>query len=167
MKDNDSGCPPPLRLTDTPSLELFEQECDNDEEFSGFTCSSERIDSFFRSSREANPAISTKVSISSVFTDSTDWYDSSYEIISSQDSFDISSSESESESDYVLVNPSGFEKHRSMNGELQALSVHVISDAEAQMAPVEKPFKCPQCPFCKLEPICICNWLILLTSLRA
>lgn len=29
-----------------------------------------------------------------------------------------------------------------------ALSVHVVSDSETQ-APVKKPFKCPQCPFCK------------------
>lgn len=52
-----------------------------------------------------------------------------------------------------------------------ALSVHaisdVISDSKAQMAPVRKPFKCPHCPFCESEPMCICNWLTLLASLCA
>ncbi len=46
-------------------------------------------------------------------------------------------------------------------------SAHVISDSEAQVAPVKKPFKCPLCPFCKSEPMCICNWFTLLASLCA
>jgi hypothetical protein len=52
-----------------------------------------------------------------------------------------------------------------------ALSVHaisdVISDSKAEMAPVRKPFKCPYCPFCESEPMCICYWLTLLASLCA
>lgn len=50
-----------------------------------------------------------------------------------------------------------------------ALTIHVMSDSEAPMAPVDlnEPFKCPYCPFCKSKSMCICNWLTLLVSFRA
>jgi hypothetical protein len=46
-------------------------------------------------------------------------------------------------------------------------SSHLISDPEAQMAPVEKPFTCPHCPFGKSESMCIRNWFTLLASVFA
>jgi hypothetical protein len=67
MRD-DRCCPPPLQLTDAPSPELFDQECDNDEEVREFDCSPEQMGTFFPSSRDTNPAISTKISTPSAFT---------------------------------------------------------------------------------------------------
>ena len=219
----DDPCYPlPIQLTHTPSPELFDQECDNDDEVSKFHCSSDKLDTFFNDSRDTNPAISTRISTLSAFTNSTD---SSYGIVSSQYSFDFLSSES----DYLNPSESEFENHWSVKSEPQAficpteftdplpyipplntaeahgtmdikpnfpadnyptamqqpksrlithvdpaaLSAHVISD-EAQMASIktlldshmERPFKCPYCPCCKSEPVCICNRLIILASFR-
>jgi hypothetical protein len=98
------------QLADTPSPELFDQEWDNNEEVSEFDLPPEEINALFSSNRNTNPVISTKISTLSGFTDSTD---SSYEITSSQYSFDISSSES----DYL--NPE-FENYSSANTGLQA-----------------------------------------------
>ena len=103
---------PPLQLTDSPSPELFDQECDNDEEVSGFRCSADQINTLFNSARDTNPAISTRISTLSAFTDSTD---SSYEIASSQYSFDFPSSES----DYFNPSESEFESHCSVKSERQ------------------------------------------------
>ena len=67
----------------------------------------------------------------------------------------------------TCVNPAALSRAGGID---TALSPHVISDSGAQMAPVKKPlkpFKCPLCPFCKSEPICICNWLTPLASLCA
>ena len=120
--------PPPFQLNDTPSPELFDQECDNDEEVSGFHCSSERMNSFFPNSHDTNPAISANISTLSPFTNSTD---SGYEIPCSEYSFDISSSES------GYLNPPGFENHYPVNGELQAF----IPPAEfADPLPYLSPF---------------------------
>jgi hypothetical protein len=205
---DDPCCPPPLPLTDTPSPELFDEDFDNNEEVSEFDLPPDQVDALFSRTRNTNPDISTKISTLSAFTDSTD---SSYELASSQYSFDITSSES----DYL--NPSEFENRCSVNSELQpfissaeftdplpyipplnsaeshgtmgldtfflrddsstntqqlesvtcvdpaALTVHMISDAEAQMT----PFNSPHSPFCKSEPICICIWLTLLASFCA
>jgi hypothetical protein len=205
---DDPCCPPPLPLTDTPSPELFDEDFDNNEEVSEFDLPPDQVDALFSRTRNTNPDISTKISTLSAFTDSTD---SSYELASSQYSFDITSSES----DYL--NPSEFENRCSVNSELQpfissaeftdplpyipplnsaeshgtmgldtfflrddsstttqqlesvtcvdpaALTVHMISDAEAQMT----PFNSPHSPFCKSEPICVCIWLTLLASFCA
>ncbi len=49
-----------------------------------------------------------------------------------------------------------------------ALSVHMISDSTADMmAPSGKPFKCPVCPFCKSERMCLCSWFTPFASLCA
>jgi hypothetical protein len=119
----DPCCPPPLQLTDAPSSELFDQEFDNDDEVSEFyrKFSSEQIDALF-SSRDTNPAISTKISTPSAFTNSTD---SSHEFGCSQYSFNVTSSES----DYL--NPSEFDSdaHGSVNSSLYGTQAF-ISPAE-------------------------------------
>jgi hypothetical protein len=114
--------PPSLQLTDSPSPELFDQECDNNEEFGEFDLPADEIDALFSSHRNTNPIINTKISTLSGFTDSTD---SSYEIASSQYSYDITSSES----DYL--NPE-FENYYSANNELQAF---IPSDGFADPLP--------------------------------
>jgi hypothetical protein len=211
------SCPPgpPLQLT-----ELFDHEFDNNEEINEFgrNLSPEQIDAFFNS-RDSTPAISTKISTPSAFTNSTD---SSCETAPSQYSFNFTPSES----DYL--NPSEFETDGSANSSFYsaqasissaeftdplpyfpplnpteahgsmdlpnfvtddystamqqlesvtcvdpaALSVHVIEDSKAQMtaqmAPIEKPFKCPLCLFCESEARDFINhWLTLLASLQA
>jgi hypothetical protein len=127
MRD-DPCYPPPLQLTgtDAPSSELFDQEFDNDEEVSEFyrNLSSEQIGALFNS-RDTNPAISTKISTLSAFTDSTD---STHEIASSQYSFNVTSSES----DYL--NPSEFETHGSVNSSLYSAAMQASISSAAEFA---------------------------------
>jgi hypothetical protein len=100
-------CFPPLaQLNESPSPELFDQEVDDDNEVNEFHCPSEKMDAFFHSPRDPNPDISTRISIPSAFTNSTG---SSYEIESSQYSFNVTSSGSE------YLSPLEFETRGSVN----------------------------------------------------
>jgi hypothetical protein len=120
---------PPLQLADAPPPELFDQECDNDEEVIEFDCPAEKMDTFFPSSPDTTPTISTKISTPSALTYSTD---SSYEIDSSQYSFNATSS---SESDYL--NLSEFGTHGSVNSWLYSQAA--ISSPEFTYIPPLNP----------------------------
>jgi hypothetical protein len=183
MRD-DRCCPSPLQLTDAPPPELFDQECDNDEEVREFNCSPEQMGTFFPSSRDTNPAIYTKISTPYAFTYLNPSEFETHGLHSMQAL--ISSTELTDPLPYIPpLNPA--EAHGTMDLDTNflagdystarqqlesvagvdpaALPVHVISDSEAQMAPVKKPFKCPHCSFCKSEPMCISNWFTPLASL--
>jgi hypothetical protein len=76
IKREDRCSPPPLRLTDAPSPESFDhwQEVDNDEEVSAYL----PPEHWQIVSSDTNPAISSKISTPSTFTNSID---PSYEIV--------------------------------------------------------------------------------------
>lgn len=166
------------QLNDTRSPELFDQDVDNNEDVSEFV-PSRKIGAMFSDPHDTNLAISTNISIPSAFasspTDSS--YSSQYSFSLSEfethgsvyHSMQAFISSAEFANHLPCIPPHiPADAHGTMDlkptflaaGSVQgldpltcvnpaALSVHVVSDSESQMAPVKKPFKCPQCPFCK------------------